>query len=160
MAGINEYILGREIASLPEDSVVEFRDPQYDLFNREYGIKRLFSDEIFYAATNRIFLDRECIHTIISTLEGKIYKVMFRYITPNEDEYESFRADAIQEMYDRHGQPSKKKQVDAFRSITIWDGSFGNVIVDADMLGTSVIYTSSQLRKRPFYWLWKLIAKK
>jgi|SRR6516225_9484311 hypothetical protein len=148
MEGINEYILDRSIAELPEDSIQEFWDIDYGMFERGYGIVRIFPGEVFYSAKNNIFLGRECIHTVVAALNGKIYKVLFRFISPSTQEYDAFREDAYNYLTDKFGPPTKARRPSEFERISIWDGDFGNVILDINMLGTSVIYTSSVLRPK------------
>jgi hypothetical protein len=94
LEGINEYILDRPIAELPEASIREFWASDYDSFVHDYGIVRNFPGEVFYRAKNNKFLGRECIHTCVAALDGKIYKVLFRFITPSTQEYEAFGEDA------------------------------------------------------------------
>jgi hypothetical protein len=146
-------LLDRPIAELPEGSVSEFWSLWYKLFEQDYGIVRSFPGEVFYRATNNNFIGRECIHTLIATLQGKIYKVLFRFISPSTPEYESFREDAVAYLVDKFGEPSKVRRLSDFQSIAIWDGDFGNVILDWDMLGTSIIFTSSALRPKKPSWL-------
>jgi len=119
----------------------------------------MFNGEVFYSAKNDTFLGREC-RTVFATLDSTIYKVLFRYITPDTDEYNKFRDDAVEELCRLHGMPTETKRIDEWHIIGIWDGAFGNAILDTDMLGTSVIYTSSMLRKRPFHWLWQLLTRR
>jgi hypothetical protein len=149
MEGINEYVLDRPIAELPEGSVQEFSNWNYESFEQEYGIVRSFPGEVFYRATNNNdFIGRECIHTLIAAVQGKIYKVLFRFISPSTPEYDSFREDAYDYLVDKFGNPSKTRRLSEFHKISIWNVNFGNVILDVDMLGTSIIFTSSALRPK------------
>jgi hypothetical protein len=150
MEGINEYILDRSIAELPEDSIREFWDLDYETFARDYGIVRHFPGEVFYRAKSNIFLGRECLHTAVAALNGKIYKVLFRFIfiSPSTQEYDAFREDAYDYLADKFGSPTETRRPSEFDKISIWDADFGNVILHIDMLGTSVIYTSSVLRPK------------
>jgi hypothetical protein len=148
MEGINEYVLDRPIAELPEGSVQEFSNWNYESFEQDYGIVRSFPGEVFYRATNNNFIGRECIHTLIAAVQGKIYKVLFRFISPSTPEYEAFREGAIAYLVDKFGEPSEARRLSEFHKIAIWDGDFGNVILDGDMLGTSIIFTSSALRPK------------
>lgn len=150
MEGINEYLLDRPIGDLPEGSVQEFWSFWYETFEQDYGIVRMFPGEVFYRATNNSFLGRECIHTLIGALDGKIYKVLFRFITPSTPEYDSFREDALAYLLNKFGNPSEARKLSKVphHAIGIWNGNFGNVILDSDMLGTSIIFTSSALRPK------------
>jgi hypothetical protein len=40
------------------------------------------------------------------------------------------------------------RRLSEFKAISGWSGSFGNVILDVDLLGISIIFTSSVLRPR------------
>ncbi len=148
MEGINEYILDRSVAELPEGSIREFWEVDYEMFAHDYGIVRNFSGEVFYRAKNNIFLGRECLHAAVAALNGKIYKVLFRFISPSTQDYNAFREDAYDYLTDKFGAPTETRRLSEFDKISIWDGDFGNVILHADMLGTSVIYTSSLLRPK------------
>lgn len=81
-------------------------------------------------------------------MQGKIYKVLFHFISPSTPEYEAFREGAIAYLVDKFGEPSEARRLSEFQKIAIWDGDFGNVILDGDMLGTSIIFTSSALRPK------------
>ena len=149
MEGINEYVLDRPIAELPEGSVQEFSNWNYESFKQDYGIVRSFPGEVFYRATNNNdFIGRECIHTLIAAVQGKVYKVLFRFISPSNPKYDSFREDAYDCLVDKFGNPSETRGLSEFRKISIWDVNFGNVILDFDMFGTSIIFTSSALRPK------------
>jgi hypothetical protein len=145
--GINEYILNRPIADLPENSVSEFGDADYDILAREHGIVCNFRGEVFYRAENNQFIGRECIHTLIATLDGKIYKVLFGFISPSTKEDDAFREDAYDYLFHKFGDPSQIRKLSEFHKISIWDTGFGNVILDAGV-GTSVIFTSAHVRNR------------
>ena len=56
MNGINEYVLDRSIADLPEGAVREFSSFDYWQFQHDYGITRSFPGEVFYRGTNNNFL--------------------------------------------------------------------------------------------------------
>jgi len=148
MEGINEYILDRPIADLTDASIREFWDYDYDKFAREYGIVRNFPGEVFYHANNNKFLDRECFHTVVAARDGKIYKILFRFISRSTEEYVAFQEDAYDYLTHKFGNPSETRRLSEFHKISVWDGRFGNVILEIDMLGVNVIYTSSMLRKR------------
>lgn len=159
MVGIGPYNLGQEIASLPEGYLEEFRDYHYDKYQREYGINRRFSNEVFYSPTHRNLLGKECIHNVVSAVDGKIFKIMFRFITPETQEWEDFRSLLMDELRQLHGMPTNITQLDEYHFISIWDGDYCNAIIDSNMMGTSLIYTSAAPRKAPFRWIWKAFSK-
>jgi hypothetical protein len=71
MNGINEYVLDRSIADLPEGSVREFSSFDYWQFQHDYDITRSFPGEVFYHGTNNNFIGRECIHTVIAAVRSE-----------------------------------------------------------------------------------------
>ena len=148
MEGIGIYTLDKSISDFQEHALVEFSEERYAHCLRTYGIGRSFPNEVFYDASDKTFLGYEATVGVVAALNGTVYKIYFNFLPASAEELNGFRKKAAEYILNRYGDSTEVRDLPNGMRIAIWDGQFGNLIVETDDLHTALFFTSSSIRPK------------
>ena len=144
ITSINGFTLDTDIG-LYDHSVALFSDMSY-AFDATQGRRRMFKGEEFYWAADQVFLGRECPQAMLATINGKIYKISYRFSDTQVTECKAIRDKAVDFIVGALGEHPEIVIVDSDHKSLIWQTNCGNVVLDADCLETEIILTSNSVK--------------
>ena len=156
MDGVGIYRLGKAIADFGEQELTEFSDADYDYIFERYGIGRTLSNEIFYSPTDKSYLGHTATAAVVAALDGVVYKIYFNFIHSSTRELEDFRNAASGHLVKVYGKPAEVRDLPNGMRLTIWDCTFGNLILEYGTSHTAFFFTSNIVRSLPEKSKWKI----
>jgi hypothetical protein len=142
---LNSYSLTSNVGDYPDGLLVEFSESSYQ-WASAFGMQRVFPNEKFYWAEDKIFLDRRFTEAIVAAINGVVYKISFRLHESNPEECTNFRVRVYQHLVEKMGDNYELKEVDDATKLLIWSSNEGNAILELDVYDTNIILTSSIIR--------------
>lgn len=156
---INRYKLDTDVSSYGE-SLVPFGHEAYGWANM-FGRKLQFRGEEYYWAMDSVFLGRECKQAMLAAINGKIYKMSFRYHDSETDACVSVREKAYDFFKNSLGEHTEFNEIAPDHKIILWQTQSGNAILELEGFDTELILTSNSVKSaKQISLLGKLFGKK
>jgi hypothetical protein len=142
--GINSYQLDSDVNDYC-NVLIPFGSGSYN-WAKTFGRQPLFKGEKYYWAEDNKFLGRDCSQAIIAAINGKIYKIAYRFHDTQENSCIEIRERAYKYIAGQLGKYTQIDEFDTDHKVISWQTQTGNVILDLDGLDTELILTSSSVR--------------
>jgi len=139
---INGYSLNSNVNDYPEGALTPFSQDSYAIYET-FGIKRLFKNEKFYWIENKVFLNKECSEAILAAIDDRIYKILLRIHDATFENCSNTRNQIVDHVFQYFNSQPEIMELDESKKLLCWDSAHGNVILEAEGWGTSIILTSN-----------------
>ena len=150
---INRYKLDTDVSSYGE-SLTPFGQGGYE-WAEMFGRVPQFRGEEYYWVEDRLFLGRECKQAMLAAMNGKIYKISFRYHDSETDACVSVRKKAYDFFKNSLGEQTEFNEIAPDHKIILWQTDSGNAILELDDFDTELILTSNSVKSAKKISSWK-----